>query len=289
VYRTKANGEPARQDVHARVGDDAFLVFCPDPLVPFARSDYIGTQRFDLSPSASLVAVDWLAAGRSGGGERWAFQSYSSRTEVASVCGVSGSVGRPALIEALCLPPRDPAARAECFDVGNVRRDASVSVIARGPRARPVAERLLAAAAVLAQRRSSHGVRDAREGIPSTLEALGSEASLGERLLGDVVMGVCEMPCSTGISGTDVDDDARAEREGTVTVARLVAEHNEVGSTAPSHECVWPFNKLHPLLSLAGRLSDLAPLPRAACPSSGCRSIRGSHSRRRRGATAPAR
>ena len=46
------------------------LVVAPDPLVPFANSAYAGTQRYDLQPGASLVAVDWVASGRAICGER---------------------------------------------------------------------------------------------------------------------------------------------------------------------------------------------------------------------------
>ena len=61
------------------------MVWTPDPLVPFAQSSYAGTQRFSLAPGASLVAVDWVGAGRAACGERWAFDLYSSRTEVHAV------------------------------------------------------------------------------------------------------------------------------------------------------------------------------------------------------------
>ena len=82
VYRTKADGKPARQDLRARVEDDALLVYAPDPLVPFAESSYVGHQRLELEPQGSVVAIDWLGAGRATCGERWDFTSYSSRTEV---------------------------------------------------------------------------------------------------------------------------------------------------------------------------------------------------------------
>ena len=52
----------------------------PDAVTPFAGSSYQQQQHIDLSPQASLVAVDWMTAGRVSSGERWRFTSYASRT-----------------------------------------------------------------------------------------------------------------------------------------------------------------------------------------------------------------
>jgi urease accessory protein len=79
VYRSEASASQ-RLGVHA--GDDSLLVLLPDPVTPFARSRYSQQQQIDLSPSATLVAVDWMTAGRIGSGERWEFASYSSVTWV---------------------------------------------------------------------------------------------------------------------------------------------------------------------------------------------------------------
>ena len=250
IYRTKSDGHPALQVMQVAVDDGALLVWAPDPLVPFARSAYEGTQRFDLQRGASLVAIDWLGAGRAICGERWAFSSYASRTEarlVAADNGVTGEPQPPPLIEALSLPPGCPARRAASFDVGGVTRDAVVSVVVGGPRASAVAARLHAAAALLAQRRTGgRGVRDARNGVPSVLheDAQSAAASADENekllgsLLGDVVLGVSDVPLPAG-SAAPVRPGASAigEHAATpkLTVARLVAEHNEDGALSTTH------------------------------------------------------
>ncbi len=79
VYRAE---QGAVQRLRARADDDSLLVLLPDPVVCFAGSRYRQEQHVDLAPSADLVLVDWLTAGRIGAGERWAFREYSSRTRI---------------------------------------------------------------------------------------------------------------------------------------------------------------------------------------------------------------
>ena len=122
VYRARGGRGPARQELNATVEKDALLVWAPDPLVPFAQSGYAGDQRFALEPGASLVAIDWLGAGRTACGERWAFDSYSSRTEIRFI-GAEESA--PSLVEAMSLHAGCHAQRAAGFDVGGTPRDAA--------------------------------------------------------------------------------------------------------------------------------------------------------------------
>jgi urease accessory protein len=79
VYRSLRR---SRQTLTARVDADALLAVVPDPIVCFARADFVQTQRYDLHPDASLVAVDWMTSGRHATGERWAFSRYESRFDV---------------------------------------------------------------------------------------------------------------------------------------------------------------------------------------------------------------
>lgn len=77
VYRSD---RAASQTLHAHVADEGVLVLLPDPVTPFADSSYTQAQQIELAGSATLVAVDWMTAGRVGSGERWQFASYASRT-----------------------------------------------------------------------------------------------------------------------------------------------------------------------------------------------------------------
>ena len=81
VYRNP-DRLPCGQQTTARVAERGVLVVAPDPLQCFADSFYAQRQTYYLAPTASLVLLDWLSAGRSACGERWAFASYSSRTEL---------------------------------------------------------------------------------------------------------------------------------------------------------------------------------------------------------------
>jgi urease accessory protein UreH len=106
-------------------------------VVCFAGSDYRQTQTFDLDSSGGLVAVDWMASGRRGSGERWAFDGYASTTRLRID-------GRLALHDAVRLDRADGdlAARAGRFDV------LAVAVIA-GERLAGDAARLVSAVSAL--------------------------------------------------------------------------------------------------------------------------------------------
>ena len=262
VYRT--NADAARQRIHARVHPGALLVFTPDPLVPFANSAYEGAQRFDLHRGSSLVAVDWLGGGRTLCGERWAFNSYSSRTE-ARLVEEEGERDRLALVESLSLQPGCPVSRAASFDVGGVSRDAAVSVLVSGPRASGVAAQLHAAAALLAQRRTGgKGVRDARDGEPSVLhneaQAAAGDAVVGKQLvaglLGDIVLGVSDVP----LPRTSADDES--EERPVLTLARLVAEYNEDVYRVLNH-CLAPLKPAVGVTPYSDRVHASAAAPPA--------------------------
>lgn len=97
VYRSEAS---ASQRLRVRAGDDSLLVLLPDPVTPFAGARYSQQQHIDLSPTATLVAIDWMTAGRMGSGERWQFASYSSATWVRRD-------GRVVVHDATRLEPHD--------------------------------------------------------------------------------------------------------------------------------------------------------------------------------------
>jgi len=64
------------------VGENALLVFAPDPVQPFKSSSYVQRQTFQLAAGAGLVLVDWFTSGRAARGEHWAFDRFQSRNEV---------------------------------------------------------------------------------------------------------------------------------------------------------------------------------------------------------------
>jgi urease accessory protein len=142
VYRSPIKG--SRQNLVARVEDDALLAIMPDPIACFAGSRYEQRSTYRLAPSASLVVMDVLSCGRAAHGERWAFARYASRTRVERS-------GAPIAIDALELDPAhgDLAPRMGRFD-------AIATIFAFGPLASGVRAALLGAGSVPLARRADH-------------------------------------------------------------------------------------------------------------------------------------
>ncbi|MEM9420719.1 MAG: urease accessory protein UreD [Planctomycetota bacterium] len=76
------DGLGAQQHLTATLGEQAKLLVLPDPLTCFADAIYSQTQHFELTPSSSLVLLDWFTAGRSASGESWEFAEYRSLNTV---------------------------------------------------------------------------------------------------------------------------------------------------------------------------------------------------------------
>jgi urease accessory protein len=127
VYRSDAS---ASQRLRVRAGERSLLVLLPDPVTPFAGSRYSQQQNIELSTEATLVAVEWMTAGRVGSGERWQFASYSSATSI-------WRDGRLVVHDATRLDPEDGTV-AERMD----RFNCVGWAIAIGPAVRSAAVRL---------------------------------------------------------------------------------------------------------------------------------------------------
>ncbi len=96
---TRAYRSPGgtRNLLRVQVGSQGLLVYHPDPLSPFAGARLEQRVDVSLAPSASLVLLDVLTAGRVAMGERWAFGSVRStlriaRTQASADAEVPGSV-----------------------------------------------------------------------------------------------------------------------------------------------------------------------------------------------------
>jgi len=83
IHRAVPGGTPARQTLSVQVGAGGLLALLPDPVSPYAHSRYEQRQRFELEPGASLLLLDAVTAGRAARGERWAFERYAARNEIA--------------------------------------------------------------------------------------------------------------------------------------------------------------------------------------------------------------
>jgi urease accessory protein len=132
VYRSERAA--GRQLTRARIGEGALLALLPEPVSAFAGSSYVQEQRLSRASGASLVLVDGFTAGRSARGERWAFRSLATRTEVVVD-------GRLVLHDALRL--REGEGRPVAARLAGIELLATVVLL--GPRV------AAAAAAVLAE------------------------------------------------------------------------------------------------------------------------------------------
>jgi len=136
VYRSDQQ-LAASQVLRAQVRDEALFVTLPDAIACFRDSAFSQTQRIELAPSASLCLLDWFTSGRRARGERWAFRSYSSRTDLT----VGGKlVFRDALrLDAADGPIDQPHRMGNC--------DCFATALLMGPRFAMHAKQLLSWAA----------------------------------------------------------------------------------------------------------------------------------------------
>lgn len=243
VYRTR--GPPSEQRLHARVARDALLVLAPDPIVPFEDAAYAQAQCFELEHGSSAVLIDWFSAGRAANGERWAFRSLSSRSELRVLSSQAFNARAEAAeatererIGTLSLPP-PPAAGSTAdvveaialdgcrhargpdpfgFGFGRAPLDACASVLVTGPRAERVARAFACAAHALA---AKHARARAAPPVAKCTHAAADEERVLAALAGlsgHVHVGIGIVECGRA--------DALAPAQQALVV-RLVGAHNE--------------------------------------------------------------
>jgi len=79
---TKVFRGAASQHIDAEIADGACLVSVPDPVVCFADASFTQRQHLRLAPTATLVWLDSLSAGRVEHGERWQLARFDSRLTI---------------------------------------------------------------------------------------------------------------------------------------------------------------------------------------------------------------
>lgn len=77
VFNT-GDGQACRKTV-IEVGADARVCFLPQPVIPFAGSDYRGSMTVDLKKSSRFLCADVFTCGRTGCGERFAMRRFENR------------------------------------------------------------------------------------------------------------------------------------------------------------------------------------------------------------------
>lgn len=137
VYRNPGH-LPCGHQTRALIAGGSTLVFAPDPVQAFAGASYSQRQEFELAPDASLALVDWMSSGRVARGERWQFDSFSSR----NVLRVGGDT---VFLDALKLDDKDGPLEAP-HRTGRFNCLGLLLLI--GPALRAAAQRLLATVGV---------------------------------------------------------------------------------------------------------------------------------------------
>ncbi|KAF3910883.1 hypothetical protein ABW20_dc0107307 [Dactylellina cionopaga] len=89
IFKQTPSSLPTIQRMTVRIHAGASFLLLPDPVQPFAESNYIQHQSFELEDTtddtSSLVVLDWVTEGRAARDEHWNFKRFESRNEVFGV------------------------------------------------------------------------------------------------------------------------------------------------------------------------------------------------------------
>ncbi|EWC48170.1 hypothetical protein DRE_02274 [Drechslerella stenobrocha 248] len=136
IFKRTATSKATAQRLTVRIHPGASLLLLPDPIQPFADSDYLQHQIFELADTtddtSSLVMLDWVTEGRTARDENWTLKRFESRNEFFAVTdtdcddnadnhqenkakegeegGMGGSRGRLLLRDAMVLDGSDTTA-----------------------------------------------------------------------------------------------------------------------------------------------------------------------------------
>ncbi|KAF3908400.1 hypothetical protein ABW21_db0200673 [Orbilia brochopaga] len=86
IFKQTPGSPPTAQRFTVRIHRNASLLLLPDPIQPFASSNYLQHQIFELADTvndtSSLVLLDWVTEGRAARFEHWDLLRFESRNEV---------------------------------------------------------------------------------------------------------------------------------------------------------------------------------------------------------------
>ncbi|KAK6351135.1 hypothetical protein TWF718_004306 [Orbilia javanica] len=90
IFKQKTpSSPPTIQRMIVRVQPGSSFLLLPDPVQPFAESNYIQHQIFELEDitddTSSIVVLDWVTEGRAARDEHWSLKRFESRNEFFGV------------------------------------------------------------------------------------------------------------------------------------------------------------------------------------------------------------
>ncbi len=98
IYRSRAPERIASQRATLTVGENGYLEYLPDQLIPFAGSRFDQSMRVELAGGASMIWWDRVAPGREASGEMFRYESLASAFELIAA-------GEPVAIERWTIAP----------------------------------------------------------------------------------------------------------------------------------------------------------------------------------------
>lgn len=94
-------GTSARRSTTLRVAEGAYLDYSPQPMIPFADSEFAATTQVDLTgPGARFVYQEILSCGRAARGERFGYRSFTNHVRV-------DVAGRPVYLDNVVFRPAE--------------------------------------------------------------------------------------------------------------------------------------------------------------------------------------
>jgi urease accessory protein len=98
IYRSRSVDRVARQHASVIVGEEAYLEYVPDQLIPYAGARFEQSALIELKRGASLIWWDVVAPGREASGETFRYESLSCALHLVAC-------GEPAAIERWTIAP----------------------------------------------------------------------------------------------------------------------------------------------------------------------------------------
>jgi len=84
IYRSRSAAHGGRSRTEVEIGEDGFLEYLPDALIPYGGSRYEQSTRIRLAAGATLVWWEIVAPGREAAGEVFRYARLASHLEIRS-------------------------------------------------------------------------------------------------------------------------------------------------------------------------------------------------------------